>query len=156
MIETRYTNPSDRNGLMVGYIVAAASIMMGIIPLFLTPPVFLPLFAMLIFSALYIWLGYRKHVFTRPVSVTIRDDGLVLEFRSGKVRFLQWSDIKDVFSKSDPKVTKSGRGIGDGAVRVKEQRTPYLITYEIASALTERYVMAVGRPPIIWDGQTWE
>lgn len=155
MNEVRLSNPTDKYGLRLTYIGALGIFVGGSSPVLIHPvyPVFLVVPIMGIFSILCLWAGYRKNVSTRPVFVTVRDDGVVLEFRRGNERFLQWSQIKDVYSKPGPKETRSGRGIGMGAIRVNGQRTIYLITYEIASALTERYIKAMGRPPVTWSGQ---
>lgn len=153
MSENRLSNPIDGYGLELVCIGTVAFVIIGIVPALLMPRGFIVTLVMTIFATLYFWGGYRKHVYLRPVFITVRDDGMVLEFRSGKERFLQWSDIKDFYSKLGPKETKSGRGIGTGAIRVNGQRTIYLVTYEIAVASIKQYAKAIGRPPTMWNGQ---
>lgn len=114
MNENRLPNPIDRYGLELACIGTVAFVTIGIVPALLMPRGFIVTLVMTIFAALYFWGGYRKHVYLRPAFVIVRDDGLLLEFRSGMKRFLQRSDIKDVYSKPGPKETKFGRGIGTG------------------------------------------
>ncbi len=153
MSENRLSNPIDRYRLELVCIGTVAFAIIGIVPALLMPRGFIVTPVMTIFAALYFWGGYRKHVYLRPVFVIVRDDGLMLEFRSGKERFLHWSDIKDIYSKPGPKETKSDRGIGTGAIHVNGQRTIYLVTFEIATASTEQYAKMTGRPPMIWVGK---
>lgn len=147
----KIANPVDKYEIKLGCIGALMIVIIGAIPALLTP-VFIALPVMTIFAALDLFGIYRKHVKMRPKFVTVRDDGLMLEFRSGKGRFIQWSEIRDVYSGSG---SEAGfwKSVRSGAFRINCQRTPYLVTHEISSALMERYTNAVGRSPIKWNGQ---
>jgi hypothetical protein len=151
MNEHKISNPIDRYEIKLGCIGALMLVIIGAVPALLTP-VFIALPVMMIFAALNLFGIYRKHVKMRPVFVTVRDDGLVLEFRSGRERFIHWSDIRDVYAGPS---SEAGfwKNVRSGAFRINCQRTPYLITHDISSALVERYTKAMSQSPVKWNGQ---
>ena len=74
----------------------------------------------------------------RPIAVSIVDDGILLQFRHGKPKFVEWSEVVSLNLTSPDSGKLFGKS-GDGAIQIRNQTFPYQLSYQIAKEIQIKY-----------------
>lgn len=143
-----YMNPPDRFSLQAIAAVAMIGIVFSLVTI-LAQWKWGASAIVMVGSLMIIYAGLCREIVSRPKTVKVGENGVLLKYRTRKPLFVPWSDIEWVDAVSADKSTLKGKDTVEGRMKIRTKRWPMQLTYEIAHAVQLKYNEQLGRyPPI--------